>query len=87
MEGANIDEKWQALTCHINETGQNILGYKKKKNRDWFDENNSVIKALLKRKNSAHNARINQPNSQHLSEKFKELSAEVQRELREMENK
>ena len=48
MEGANIDDKGQALIYHINETGQDILGYEKKKNRDWFDENNSRIKPLLK---------------------------------------
>ena len=87
VQGANVDERWQALSCHLKETGKEILGYEKKKNRDWFDENNSEIKALLKRKNAAHNARIKQPDSQYLSDKFKELSAQAQRKLREMENK
>ena len=61
-----------------------MLGVKQKRNRDWFDENDSEIKRLLEERNSLHAATLNGKSSE-LRGRYAELRATVQRRLRGME--
>jgi len=52
----------------------------------WFNVNNFAIRELLGSKNEAHAAKLRNPNSAALHDKWKELRSSSQRELRHMEN-
>jgi len=56
-----------------------------KKHEDWFDHNNSAIRELLRAKNEAHAAKLHNPHSAALHDKWKDLRSTTQRELRHME--
>ena len=60
-----------------------VLGVKLKMNRDWFGENDSEIKGLLKERNNLHAAILNLKSE--LCRRYAELRATLQRRLREME--
>ena len=62
------------------------LGYSSKKHQDWFDENNAEIRKLLQAKHEAHAAILRNPKSVELQSKWKQIRAQLQKELRHMEN-
>ena len=62
-----------------------IFGYASKKRKDWFTENNSSIKEIIRRKNSAHDATI-KTDSPAAWASFRSQRAEVQRTLRGIKN-
>ena len=74
------------MASAVRDTAEEVIGFKKKKHRDWFDENKAEICELVARKNRAHDALQNNPTSTTLRETFTELRKCVQRELRRMEN-
>ena len=51
-----------------------------------FDDNNGTIRVLLRAKNEAHAAKLRNPHSAALHDKWKDLRSTAQRELRHMEN-
>jgi len=68
------------------EASSESLGFAHRKHQDWFDDNNVAIQQLLRDKNEAHAAKIRNPSSASLYNKWKELRSKAQRELRRMEN-
>ena len=64
----------------------NILGIEKKTHRDWFQENDSEIKAMLDQKNRAHTACLRNPASTTLRQRFADLRSSVQSRLRQLED-
>ena len=62
------------------------MGFKRKRHRDWFDENRAEICDLIARKNRAHDALQSNPSSIALRRTFTELRSSAQRELRRIEN-
>jgi len=63
------------------------LNFSTKKHQDWFDSNNASIKQLLTEKNAAHAAKLQNPSSTVLHQKWKQLRSCAQKELRQAENK
>lgn len=55
------DMLWEQLKTSIQQSSEEVLGYTSKKNRDWFDENDTEIKNLLAKKRSAYQAHLDQP--------------------------
>ena len=51
---------WEHLKSSILQTSEEIIGFTKKKNKDWFDENHAVILELLAMKQFAHQAHLSQ---------------------------
>ena len=47
------EEKWESLKSIEYATAKEVLGAKKRKHRDWFDENDVVIQQLFDDKHSA----------------------------------
>ena len=45
--GEDANQKWAHLRNTVYATAASILGYKKRKNQDWFDENDGAISRLL----------------------------------------
>ena len=77
---------WQRISSTIRSTAEEIIGFKIKKHRDWFDENRVEICELIARKNNAHDALLRNPSSITLQQAFTDLRGCVQRELRRIEN-
>ena len=86
QSGNEIESFWRDFTETIREAAKETIGLKKRKHRDWFDENDTEIRTLLSEKNPAHNASLRNPSSVPLRNRFKELRAHVQRELRRIED-
>ena len=78
---------WEYFAGAVRRVAEETIGFKTKRHKDWFDENQSDILALLARKNKTHDASIKNPSSDALRKTFCELRATVQSELRRMENK
>ena len=81
-----LDEAWSSFTTTLFETTKDTIGLSKRSHQDWFDQNNSEIQDLLTRKNNAHLAAMNHPNSPQAQNTFRTLRAEAQRELRKLKN-
>ena len=77
---------WQHFSSDLRGCAESTLGVRRRKNRDWFDENSSTITELIQAKKRAHNAAVANPSSTALRNRFKELRSETQRELRRMED-
>ena len=77
---------WDHMKSAILQSSEEILGFSKKKNRDWFDENNSEILDLLSRKRSAHQSHLALPSCPVKREAFRSTCSTLQRKLREMQN-
>jgi len=46
----DANQKWARLRDTVYATAANTLGYKKRHNQDWFDDNDGAISALLGKK-------------------------------------
>ena len=68
-EGTAVAE-WDEFAKKLLSAAEEILGTLRPKDRDWFSENESEIKVLLKRKNDAHTSALRNPFSPHLRQRF-----------------
>ena len=78
---------WDQLKTAILQTSEEVLGFTTKKNKDWFDENNQEIQELLAEKRSAHQANLAQPSCPGKKAAFRLVCSNLQRKLREIQNK
>jgi len=83
---ATLTDDWASISNCLKEDSLETLGLSDKKHQDWFDDNNGAIRELLKVKNEAHAAKLRNPHSTALHDKWRELRSSAQRELRCMEN-
>ena len=79
-----LTAEWNRLSRLLLIGARMVLGVKQKRNRDWFDENDSEIKRLLEERNSLHATTLN-GKSPELRRRYAELRATVQRRLKGME--
>lgn len=68
----------------ILKTSVEVLGHAKKKNKDWFDENDKEIQQLLAKKRSAHQAHLAQPSCLVKKASFRGACKALQCKVREM---
>ena len=66
-------------------TAASTLGYKKRKNQDWFDENDGTISCLLEQKRIAF-VKTPEDSSPCVVQAHKDLCSTVQAELRKMQD-
>ena len=57
-----------------------------RRHQDWFDDNATDIRSLIRNKNAAHDALLRKPTSRTVRERFSSKRATVQCKLRWMEN-
>ena len=81
-----IEESCAHLAHTITQAGDEVLGFTNQKNKDWFNENIVDIRELLRSKNKAHRAFLNNPSSDYLKQQWQNKRSEAQRLLRTMEN-
>ena len=66
-------------------TAASTLGYKKRKNQDWFDENDGAISCLLEQKRLAF-VKTLEDQSPSVVQAHKDICRDVQAELRKMQD-
>ena len=76
---------WETLSSRVYSTAVETLGYTKKRNADWFDENNQVIKLAIDERNRALMAKLSNPTEGN-KQKLKLARKNLQQNLRIMEN-
>ncbi|XP_076045788.1 uncharacterized protein LOC143028030 [Oratosquilla oratoria] len=81
-----IESDWKTFSDSIYFTLTDTLGFSTRNHQDWFDQSRADILDLLRRKNNAHLAALNNPTSNLLKQKFKALRQEAQRALRRIQN-
>ena len=81
------DNMWEKMKSAILKTSTDILDHTKKKNRDWFDENDKEIQDLLTEKRAAHQGHHAQPTCPAKKDTYWRACSNLQRKLSEIKNK
>ena len=82
---ASIDEVWATAAEKLSKVAAEVLGYQKKRHRDWFDENDRELTKCVDEKNKAHNNYLNIPTRGNRA-KWKRLQSQLQRDTRRLKN-
>ena len=61
-----VEDSWRHISRSLTVAAEEVLGFTKRKNADWFDENISQIQDLLQHKYKLHAALKNIPSSVRL---------------------
>ena len=88
MDNVIFDGTWENFKEQVYSVGVEVLGYKGKNHKDWFDDNDAAIKQLLETKHFLHEALLNRhiENRSAVVKYFKDHKAILERELRKMKN-
>ena len=88
LDSLVFDGTWKNFKDQVYSTGLEELGLKQKQHKDWFDDNDTNINALLQEKQRLHGILLNSsPRNKTSAEKaYKDHKAILQRELRRMKN-
>lgn len=81
-----IQEDWNLLKEAIITTCEKTIGRKKRKHKDWFDDNDETLKELIDRKRKAFLTLQNDPKSSTKQETYRECKAAVQKTTRILKN-
>ena len=81
----NVEESWESFRNTVYATAQETIGPTKRKNQDWFDENDDEIKMLLEKKHASQRA-LNNNKSPSNQAAFNNIRGTVQRKLRQMQD-
>ena len=79
-------ETWEFLKSTTYKVAEEVLGTPKRKHRDWFNENDPLIKPLLTKLHNLHLEVIEDENNTELAESYRACKQEAQRSLRAMQN-
>ena len=84
----DYDGSWENFRDQVYSVGADVLGFKTRKHRDWFDENCTHINGLLKTKHELHEKLLNQDLAIKPAavKAYKDHKSTLQRELRRMKN-
>ena len=82
----NIEEHWNQIKTAVKETCNEVIGFKKKQNNDWFDLNDHELTMLIDKKREAYIKLRNNPTSTHLKEDHRRIKTELQRIVRHKKN-
>ena len=55
LEPLNKENMWEDFKEKVYNTAKDVIGIKRRKHQDWFDENDAEIQCLLKKKQQLHN--------------------------------
>jgi len=85
-DGETLTAEWEALSNVLQQAASDSLGFCSRKHQDWFDDSCIGIHELLKTRNDAYPAKLQNPSSVSLDQEWKALRSRVKKELRQMEN-
>lgn len=83
-ENADVESVWSTLKNVIFESSCEILGYVKRKHRDWFDSNDPNISPLLDNMHKCHHQWMLDKDNVAKRDKFKKAKNACQSQLRQM---
>ena len=90
MVNITCENSWEDFKVSVYSACERIQGFRKSKNRDWFDENDVTIQSLLEPKSKAYKALFECVTGSHelvsLKSIFNSIKTEIQSELRKMQN-
>ena len=77
---------WEDYTEKVYNTAKDIIGIKRRKHQNWFDENDAEIQYLLKEKQQLYNKtllpHLAAVEKKKAEEALRKMKAEIQRRLR-----
>uniref|UniRef100_A0A0L8G2B7 Endonuclease/exonuclease/phosphatase domain-containing protein n=1 Tax=Octopus bimaculoides TaxID=37653 RepID=A0A0L8G2B7_OCTBM len=79
---------WQSFREGLYKAGVDVLGFKRRQHRDWFDSNDAMVNELLATKRSTYEKLLN-PNikgKDKLEKVYRAQKAELQKELRRLKD-
>ena len=88
LDSLVFDGSWESLRDQLFAAGVKVLGFKTRKHKDWFDDNNLLIDQLLKERRRINDdiLRANGENFSFLEKKLRQVKSNLQRELRKVKN-
>ena len=88
LDTLEFDGTWEDFKDQVYSVGADLLGYRQRAHREWFDENDQHINSLLLDKQRLYQNLLNhsQANKASVEKAYKESRANLQRELRRMKN-
>ena len=86
LPAATATASWDIFKDITLKISEEVLGYPVRKNRDWFDENDPLIKPLLNRLHNLHIDAIDDSTDNAKSELYRACKQEVQKHLRNMQD-
>ena len=84
--GTSAAETWDVLKTTTYEVAKDVLGSPVRKHRDWFNENDPLIKPLLTNLHDLHLQYIEDKDNEELKMEYHTCKHEVDRSLRTMKN-
>jgi hypothetical protein len=88
MGEVQFDGTWDKFKTEVYSASVEVLGLRKRKHRDWFDENDPQISTLLEDKNKLHQQYLSASDKdrESLYQSFRSAKSSLQRRLRQMKN-
>ncbi|MGL5707777.1 MAG: hypothetical protein ACRDDF_05875, partial [Aeromonas sp.] len=85
-DGATKEMLWANIKTALSSAAVKTIGHIKRKQPDWFDENNNAITTLVKEKNDAYLASIRDIKNLNLRAKLTDSRRKLIRTLRQLKN-
>ena len=79
-------DPWTKFRDYVSQAASQVLGFKKRKSADWFDDNQHIISDLLQTKHDLHSRLLASHIEPSKSAEYRNHKSAVQRELRSMKN-
>ena len=84
--GPNAAALWDTFKRVTLKTAEEVLGSPERKHRDWFDENDPLIKPLLNQLHELHIEAIEDRSNVDLADAYRTCKQQAQKSLRDMQN-
>ena len=86
IEDVQFDGAWEQFKTKVYNTSVEVLGLRKRKHRDWFDENDPQISKLLEDKNQLHQKYLSASGKYcaSLHQSFRSAKSSLQCRIRQM---
>ena len=84
--GLDATASWNSFKNTTLRVTQEVLGFPERKNRDWFDENDPLIKPLLTQVHDLHIDAIEDKSNATKANAYRACKQQVQKSLRNMQN-
>ncbi|KXJ19957.1 hypothetical protein AC249_AIPGENE24837 [Exaiptasia diaphana] len=83
----STSEQWDGIRTSVLKAAETTVGFVCKKNKDWFDENNTSVSSILSSLHTLHLAYVSDKTSTEKKNRYKRARQVAQAKLREMKNK
>ena len=84
--GTDATTFWDSFKSTTLKVAENVLGAPDRKHRDWFDENDPLIKPMLTHLHDTHLQAIDDRSNTELADAYRACKQQTQKSLRNMQN-